>query len=175
MKRIRYIRPTARRPELHQANATEHLEPFAITIVEGDQGRTFSNALKILKAENALVIQDLHTLARKRVTICDMISQVFAKGAFIETSDNTLHKPECEASLLAGIMTGGTLNDETRERIVHNRIDDEQRALAFKYWQDKDLNNQAVARLAGISYQTMRRWWQKDYPREGQVGRPKKR
>jgi hypothetical protein len=165
MKRIRYIRPTKRRPEAHQRAATDHLEPFAITIVHGEQDRTFKNALKILKAGNALTIQDLHTLARRRDTICDMVSQIFAKGAFIETADGSLHKPACEASLIAGIMTGGCLTVEQRERIVHNRIDDEKRALAFKYWQDHSLSNEAVARLAEIQYQTMRKWWQKDFPR----------
>lgn len=175
MKRIRYIRPTKRRPEAHQRAATDHLEPFAIDIVHGDQDRTFKNALKILKAENALVIQDFHTLARNRATICDMIQQVFAKGAYIQTADNELHKPECEASLIAGLMTGGGLTEERRERIAHNRISDEQRELAFKYWQDHELKNAAVARLAGIQYQTMKRWWQAEYPRPlEKAGRPKK-
>ncbi len=174
MKRIRYIRPTKRRPEAHQRAATDHLEPFAIDIVEGDQGRSFATALKVLKRGNAIVVQDLHTFARRRDTICDMISRIFAKGALIETADNTLHEPECEASLIAGLMTGGGLTEEKRDRIAHNRISDEQRALAFKYWQDHDLNNQAVARLAGIQYQTMRRWWQTEHPRTGRPGRPKK-
>lgn len=175
MKRIRYIRPTARRPEAHQRAATDHLEPFAIDIVEGDQDRTFANALKILKAENALVVQDMHTFGRRKDTICDRVQAVFKKGAFIEDADGNLHKPECEASLLAGIMTGGGLSDEKRERIAHNRISDEKRALAFKYWQDHELSNAAVARLAGVSYQSMRRWWQVEYPRPlEKAGRPKK-
>lgn len=175
MKRIRYIRPTKRRPVAHQERATEHLEPFAITIVHGEGGRTFENALKILKKGNALVVQDLHTLARRRDTICDMVCRVFSKGALIEDASGNLHKPECEASLIAGITTGGHLTSEQRERIAHNRISDERRAFAFKYWRDHSLSNAAVARLAELQYQIMRKWWQDDYPRPFEkVGRKPK-
>jgi len=172
MKIIRYIRPTSRWTQAHQERETD-FEDIAFTVVEGVDGLTFDNAVRMLRRGNVLLVQDLNVFARRRDTICERVRAVFSKGASIVVGSGKEFTPDQEDPLIEGIMTGGYLVKEPKQRVAHNRIDDERRAKAFEYWQQKDLTNAQVERLSGISYQTMFKWWQAEFPREQRKGRPR--
>jgi len=174
MKITRYIRPVARRTAAQQIAATER-DGIAITIIEGDQRRTFDNALQQLKPGGGLLIETLATLGRRRDTVCDRVRAVFAKGASIVLADGTVHGPECEASLIAGLMARGVTvtGNEPKPRIAHNRASDETRAEAKRLWTQKQfskLTNGEVAEAVGVSVVTLTDWFG---PRGRKPGRPK--
>lgn len=119
-------------------------------------------------------MQDFHTFARRRDAICDKIKSVFAKGALIEDATGTIHDPACEPSLIAGIMTGGTLHREKRERVAHNRADDAVRAKAEEMWRGEEfrrMTNGEIADAVGVSIVSLVRWFG---PRGRSAGRPRR-
>ena len=175
MKRIRYIRPTSQRREVDQRAATDHLKPFSIDIVDGVDDSTFADALKQLKAGNALVMESLSTLGRRRDTVCARLTCVFDKGAYVQTADqNALFKPKDQAGLIAGIMARGISTAEPKPRVAHNRVADADRKRALKYWKDHKLAPRDVERLSGYTMQSLRRWFADEYPRPAaRRGRPR--
>jgi|GEM_PF-5404405 len=174
MKLIRYIRGTTRHPAARQLAATDR-DGIAMTVVEGEQGRTWETALKVAKPGNGILIDSLETLGRKATTRAVRLEAARAKGvSIVIAEDDSTHSPEAIPSLITGLRSG--LKRDPNPRVAHNRIDDEARAAAFRFWQDHDLDNHAVARLAGISYAAMRRWWQAECPRPlRRPGRKRKR
>lgn len=175
MKRIRYIRPTARRPEALQRRETDHLGPFAITIVHGKDDCTFENALKILKAGNALTIMEFETLGRRIDTRCKHIEAVFDKKALIEDKDGDLHEPSCRKSLIKAIKSKDTRETEAKPRIPHNKADQAARDAAEKIWTGdnfKNMTNGQVADEVGFTVKTLTDWFG---PRDRPRGRPRRK
>lgn len=178
MKLIRYVKPSARLTKKHQIEATDHLEDigsFAITIVDGEDGRTLENAIKILKPKNGLVVHSVGTFSRSRQSIVDACKKVFAKGANIVEADGKIHTPDDADALFSGIMLGKHLAKGSGRHGGHNKISEAKRSAAFLLWQTNSLTNDEVAELAGISYQAMYKWWGKSHPRNQEPGRRPKR
>lgn len=174
MKLIRYIRPTSRWTVAHQERATGHRE-IAFTIVEGRDRMSFDTVLKMLKPGNGVLVENLQAFARRRDSICDRLKAIFAKRAVVVDAKGNIYAPEHEAIIVEAVMTGGYSVKEPKKRVAHNRIDDETRAKALELWKRKDLTNKQVSELAGVAYPTMFKWFQAEYPREQQRGRPRKR
>lgn len=180
MKLIRYIRPTARRTAAQQIAATD-CDGIAITITEGEQGRTWADALKQLRPGGGLVIQDLATLGRRRDTVCERVRAVMAKGASIVLADGSMHGPKEEASLIAGLMARGVTvsGAEPGPRVAHNRTSPEVLAEAKRLWTQNQfarMTNGEIAEAVGLSVSTLTR----EFGRRGQYiktrpGRPPKR
>jgi hypothetical protein len=178
MKKIRYIRPTARSTEEMQRKATDHLGPFAIDIVEGQDGRTFETAIKVMKAGNALVISGLDTLGRRRDTVVSRINAVFdirGGGGNILDKDGDLHEPECRKSLTKAIMSRGITvkGDEPSPRVAHNKTPDDVMAEAKRMWTQKQyarMTNKDIAEAVGISVVTLIKQLG---PRGRKAGRPR--
>lgn len=174
MKLIRFIKPVARLTKKQQLEATDHLgedNDIAITIVDGEDDRTIDNAIKILKPRNGLAVHSIGAIARKRETIANICKRVFAKGANIVESDGRIHTPDDEDSLLSGLLRDKRLPRGSGKHGGHNKISQSKRDAAFLLWQTPSLPNDEVARLAGISYQAMYKWWNDEYPRNQKRGR----
>jgi len=163
MKLILYIRATTRRTVAQQIEATKR-KGIALTVIEGEQGRTYDTAIKVGKPGNGILLDSLETLGRKITTRIARLEAAAAKGLHIVIAeDESTHAPQQIPSLIAGLRSG--VKRERPPRVAHNRIGETGREAAFRYWQDHGIDNHAVERLAGVSYASMRRWWQKDYPR----------
>lgn len=172
MKIIRYIRPTARWTRAQQERATDHFD-IHFTVVDGEHRRTFENALRQLDAERILLIENLQVLARRRDTICARIKQVFAKEASILLANGKTFTPDQEEPLIEGVMTGGYLLKEPKERVAHNKTPDELLEKARDMWfgeKFKRMTNGEIADAVGISAVTLNR---KLGPRGRKAGRPK--
>lgn len=159
MKLTRYIRPTARRRAADQIAATER-DGISITIIEGEQGRTFADALKQLNHGNGLLIESLATLGRRRDTVCERIGAIFDKGASIVDADGDVHEPSCRQSLIKAIRARGitVAGDEPRPRVAHNKTDAETLKEAKRYWTQKQfaaMTNQDIADAVGVSVVTL--------------------
>lgn len=179
MKRIRYIRPTALKSEALQRRKTDHLGPFAITIVHGKDDCTFENALKILKAGNALTIMEFETLGRRIDTRCKHIEAVFDKKALIEDKDGDLHEPSCRKSLIKAIKSKDTSKTEKAPRVPHNKVDQAAKDEAEKLWTGENfagMKNRQVADETGFSVKTLTEWFG---PRSNYIktrpGRPRRK
>lgn len=172
MKIIRYIRPTSRWTKAHQERETDY-EDIAYTVVEGVDGLTFDDAVDMLRRGNVLLVQDLNVFARRRDTICDRVRAVFAKGAGILVGSGREFTPDQEEPLIEGIMTGGYLVREPKQRVAHNKIDPEKLEAAKEMWlgdEFKRMTNDEVAKATGVSKVTMHREFG---PRGRKAGRPK--
>lgn len=170
MKLIRYIRPTARRSTARQRAVTDR-EGIAIDVIEGDQGRTWETALKLLKRGNGLLIEDIATLGRRYDTRVERIKAVAAKGASIVLADGSVHGPECAPSIVAGLQA--PRSDEPR--VAHNKTDDETLAEAKRLWTGrayKAMTNGQIAEAVGLSIPTLTRYFGKRGVRK--PGRPRK-
>lgn len=158
-----------------QRRETDHLGPFAITIVHGKDDCTFENALKILKAGNALTIMEFETLGRRIDTRCNHINAVFDKRALIEDKDGDLHEPSCRKSLIKAIKSKDTSKTETASRVPHNKVDQATRDDAEKLWTGKNYENMTngqVANEIGFTVKTLTEWFG---PRGRKAGRPKRK
>jgi hypothetical protein len=164
MKLTRYIRPRARRTAAQQIAATER-PGIAITIVEGEQGRTWADAVKQLRPGGGLLIENLAALGRRRDTVCDRLDAVFAKGASVVLGeDDSVHSPDCGPSLLAGVRARGVTvsGDEPKPRVAPNKLPDAVRDQAERYWKQKQferMTNREIAEAAGVSVETLASWF----------------
>jgi hypothetical protein len=161
MKLTRYIRPTARRTAAQQIAATDR-DGIAITITEGEQGRTWADALKQLKPGGGLLVETIATLGRRRDTVCERLRAVFDKGASVVLSDGTVHAPDCGPSLIAGLMARGVTvsGTEPGPRVAHNRTAPDILAEARKLWTQKQfarMTNGEIAAAVGLSVPTLAR------------------
>lgn len=173
MKLIAYIRPTARSPANGQVAALKPHAP-AFTVIEGQDGRDWSTALKILKTGNGLLIEDIGTLGRRHDTRRERIEAVATKGASIVLADGSVHGPDCAPSIVAGMCA--PKSDEPR--VAHNKTPEEKLAEAERYWKQKQfkrMTNREIAEVVGLSIPTMTRAFGKrsDFVETG-PGRPKK-
>ena len=162
MKRIRYIRPTSRSTEAAQRLATDHLGPFALTVVEGKEGRTFETALKIIRAGNALTIAEFETLGRRIDTRCRLVEQVFDKGGLIEDADGDIHRPEARTTLLKALRTRREKQTDDKPRVAHNKASAETREQAQRLWTQKKygrMTNAEVAEAVGVTVKTLTLWF----------------
>jgi hypothetical protein len=172
MKRIRYIRPTSRSTEAAQRLATDHLGPFALTVVDGKEGRTFETALKLIKTGNALTIAEFETLARRIDTRCRLIEQVFDKGGLIEDADGDIHRPEARSTLLKALRTRREKQADGKPRVAHNKADQEVRDRAEELWTGANYANMTNGQIAdevGVTIKTLMQWFG---PRGRRAGRP---
>jgi DNA invertase Pin-like site-specific DNA recombinase len=159
MKLTRYIRPTARRSIDDQIAATEQ-DGISITIIEGDMGRTFKDALKQLKPGNGLLIENFATLGRRRDTVCDRVEAIFDKRANIVDAEGDVHEPKCRRTLIKAIKSKGITvrGGEPKPRVPHNKISDEDLEEAKKVWSGKKyraMTNKEVSEAVGISVVTL--------------------
>jgi hypothetical protein len=175
MKIIRYVNPTARLTKRHQLQATDDFSNIVITITEGEDDQTIENALRLMRPRRGLLVHNVGILSRARKNIVEICERVFEKDCCIVESDGTIHTPDEADTLFSGIMLGKHLPKGSGKHGGHNRISDAKREAAFLLWQTPSLPNDEVARLAGISYQAMYKWWNEDYPREQKRGRKRKK
>lgn len=173
MRIIRYIRPTARWTKAQQERATDHFD-IHFTIVDGEHGRTFDNALKQLRPTRALLVENLQVFARRRDTICVRIRQVFAIGSTLMLANGNTYTPDQEDPLVEGVMTGGYLLKEPKPRVAHNKIDEKTLEQAAKMWHGEKfrrMTNKEIAEAVGVGVVTLHRALG---PRGRKAGRPKK-
>lgn len=156
MKLVHYIRPTSRITIKVQHEAAE---PYSASVIyrvtDSAKGSNFDEALRLLRKGGGLLVHSPIIIGRGAAQRRERIQSVIDKGAVVISCDTIL---------------------ESQPRIAHNRVSDEKREAAFKYWQDHSLTHKQVADLAGIPYGTMYHWWQKDYARpRREPGRPRKK
>lgn len=166
----RYVRPTARRTAAQQIRATDR-DGIAITIIEGDQCRTWLDALKQLRPGGGLLIQDIGTLGRRYETRRERIEAVAAKQASIVLADGSVHGPDCLPSIVAGLQAPRSDNP----RRAHNRTDDETLAEAQRLWTGapfRGMTNGQIADAVGLSIPTLTRHF--GARRVRKPGRPRK-
>jgi hypothetical protein len=173
MKLIRYIRGTTRHSAARQSAATER-DGIAMTVVEGEQGRTWETALKVAKPGNGILIDSLEVLGRKITTRIHRLTQAQTKGVgIVIAEDDTTHGPDEIPSLITGLRSG--VKRERTPRKAHNRTDPQKLAEAGKVWTGDDyaaMSNDAVARATGVSKVTL---WREFGPRGRKAGRPRNR
>lgn len=159
MKLIRYIRPTARRTIAWQQSVTER-DGIAFDVIEGDQGRTWETALKMLKRGNGLLTAEPETLGRKIETRARRVREIASKGAWIILADGGEHSPEAAANLIEWMQAGGDRERSAKQRVAHNKTDAATLAEGKRYWtqkQFKRMTNSEVAEACGLSTATLTR------------------
>lgn len=185
MKLTVYIRPTARRPiAAQEAQARKSLEKvrdkypggISIIITEGDQGRTWENALKQLGPINHLLIENFQTLHRIRDIACERIEQVFDKSASIVDEDGEIHEPRCRRTLLKALRSRGLTvsSAEPKPRLAHNKTPDDVLKEAKRMWTQKQfakMTNKDISEAVGVSVVTLIKTFGK---RGRPAGRPRK-
>jgi hypothetical protein len=174
MKLIRYIRPTRRRTAAWQRAITER-PGIAFEVVDGEQGRDWSTALKMLKPGNGLLAAEPETLGRKLETRARRVADVAKKRAWIILADGGEHAPETAANLIEWMRARGDKAAPAEPRKAHNRTDPQKLAEAGKVWTGDDyaaMSNDAVARATGVSKVTL---WREFGPRGRKAGRPRNR
>lgn len=178
MKLIRYIRPTSRRSTAWQRAVTER-EGIAIDVIEGDQGRTWETALKLLKRGNGLLAAEPETLGRKIETRARRVQEVAAKGAWIILAYGGEHSPEAAEGLIDWMRAGGDRDKPPEPRVAHNRTPANVMAEAERMWTGASfgrMTNGEIAAAVGLSIPTLTRAFG---PRsryiETRPGRPKQR
>lgn len=178
MKLIRYIRPTSRRSTAWQRSVTERAG-IALDVIEGDQGRDWNTALKMLKSGNGLLAAEPETLGRKIETRARRVQEVAAKGAWIILADGGEHSPEAAANLIDWMRAGGDRDKPAEPRVAHNRTPDDVMIEAQRYWTQKQfsrMTNGEVAAAVGLSVPTLTRaFGPRSQYIETRPGRPKKR
>jgi len=170
MKLIAYIRPTVRRPAKDQVAA---LKPHAptFTVIDGQDGRDWSTALKMIKRGNGLLIEDIGTLGRRFDTRRERIEAVAAKGASIALADGSVHGPDCAPSIVAGMREPKS----DAPRVAHNATPDHVLVEAERIWTGeayRSMTNGQVADAVGLSIPTLTRKFGKRGIRK--AGRPRK-
>jgi hypothetical protein len=163
MKLTRYIRPSATGGTQDQLDKTDR-DGISTTIIEGEQGRTFENALQQLGPNNHLLIRDLKVLARKKDDVATRIKQVVAKGASIVEADGFTTAPNQAAALIRGIKSKGITvrGGEPKPRVPHNKTPDAVKEAArrmytqqkFKRWSNKE-----IAEEFGVTTWALRDWF----------------
>ena len=178
MKLIRYIRPTARRPLKWQRSVTER-DGIAFDVIEGEQGRTWETALKLLKRGNGLLAAEPETLGRKIETRARRVQEVADKGAWIILADGGEHSPEAAANLIDWMRAGGDRDKPAEPRVAHNKTPDDVMAEAELMWtqaQFARMTNGEIAKAVGLSIPTLTRaLGPRSQYIETRPGRPKKR
>lgn len=170
MKLIAYIRPTARRPAKDQAAALKPHAP-AFIVIDGQDGRDWSTALKMLRRGNGLVIENIGTLGRRYDTRVERIEAVAGKGASIVLADGSIHGPDCAPSIVAGMSAPKS----DAPRVAHNRTDDDTLAEAKRLWTGREfraMTNGQIAEAVGLSIPTLTRYFGARGIRK--AGRPRK-
>ena len=63
---------------------------------------------------------------------------------------------------------------ERAKRGGWNRVSDEHREKAFKFWKDDNLSVEQLVEYTGYSYSTWRNWFADEHIRKDKRGRPRK-
>jgi hypothetical protein len=163
MKLIRYIRPTRRRTAAWQRAITER-PGIAFEVVEGEQGRDWSTALKMLKPGNGLLAAEPETLGRRLETRARRVADVAQKQAWIILADGGEHAPEAAANLIEWMQARGDKTAPAEPRKPHNEPDAETLEKAWEMWTGKDysrMTNGEIAAATGLSVVTLTRRFRK--------------
>lgn len=162
--------PTHRNTEAQQRRATDHLEPD-LTIV-----RDVDELLRQLRPGRTVTIDHVKMFARKTSDRIDIVRKIFAVGCDIVTASGAKLTPDQE-DIVVELMTANkrTLSaKEASKRGGWNKVDDEERQRALKFWLDNKLSVEQLVEYTGYSYSTLRNWFAEEYPRKDKRGRPRK-
>ncbi len=172
IKLVLYVRPVARWPIAKQLRELENWDVTS-TVIEGRDGGTLAEALRVLRSGRGLLVHSLRVISRSRKTIAATMQSVFDQKCVVVERDGFIYDKDNAEAALRGLLGGQPFREiDVAQHGGHNRIDDETRAKALEFWQDHGMSNASVEKQAGIPYATMRGWWQEEFPRETKRGRP---
>lgn len=171
MRIIRLIMPTKGNSEARQRRATDHMG--ADETVVGDVEKLIAWCRK----GRVVAIDEIKTFARRTDERVSIVERVFERGAQIATADGTVIGPEHAHILIAGMQSSRRVLDpeDAAKCGGHNRVPDEKRAEALKFWLDNGLSVAQLVEYTGYSYSTLRNWFADEHPRDDKRGRPPKR
>jgi len=171
MRIIRLIMPTQRNSEARQRRTTDHMG--ADETVVGDVEKLIAWCRK----GRTVAIDDIKTFARRTDQRVEIVRRIFERGALIATADGLLVGPEHAEILIAGMSSSKRVlaPEDAAKRGGHNRVPDEERDEAKKYWLDHELSVAQLEEYTGRPYSTLRNWFNAEHPRPDKRGRPRKR
>lgn len=165
MKFVRYIRPTSRRTEQAQRDATQRAG-ISTTIVDD-----WPALEKQLRKGRRVLVDNLYAFGRRRADIAERVGFILRKGGFVHEADGTIHAPDHADAIVSAIMLPERCKHVSRRpRVAHNKTPDEKREEARKLWEETDMTAGKIASLVGVSTVSLYRWFGK---RDRPVGRPR--
>ena len=168
MRIIRLIMPTKGNSEAKQRRATDHMGVDRTVVGNVEE------LIQMCRKGHVVGIDEIKTFARRTDERVRIVERIFEKGSHIATADGTVVGPEHAHILIAGMQSSRRVLDpeDAAKRGGHNRVPDEERAEALKFWLDNDLSVAHLVEYTGYSYSTLRNWFADEHPRDDKRGRP---
>lgn len=162
--------PTTRNTEAQQRRRTDHMGADETVVDDVEL------LIRWCRPGRVVAIDDIKTFARRTDERVDIVRRIAAKGASIKTAQGLEVSPDQAEILIAGMSSSKRVLDpkDAAKRGGHNRVSDDDRAEALKFWQDHDLSVDQLVKYTGRSYSTLRNWFAEEYPRPDKRGRPAK-
>lgn len=139
-----------------------------------ERKKAIEDLVRLCRPGRTLELDSLDQLGRgtdERVTTA---RRVFKLGASIRVGDILVTADQADI-LILGMQSRRRKLDpkEAAKRGGHNRISDEVRAEALKYWKDHNLTVAQLEKLTGRNYSTLWQWFARTHPRPDRRGRPR--
>ncbi len=163
---IGYVRATVRCTEKHQVRKLKEAGVVNI-VIEGQPGMTLDGAVKMLRKGRLLVVTSMDRIGAKAADLREPLERICGKGAVVfETTTGRRCDDPAQAMqmLLDAVKRKGHKSRDARKFAklsTGNAMPVKTKERARKLWANHKLTGDQVAAKAGVSVETLYRWFGK--------------